>query len=622
MQSKRVSAPKINKKVDPAVPYDPKVIGDKTYTLGKVVGQTGFESMRSLQHAFDLDHAQAQERLLKCVYYATGNMHGIRKLYDKIKRIDVDEFRKQLRVGDTVKFKSRGLGSNVLGVVIGFEYLTTDQQAFKRSDLIAPAADLTVGDSVVVRKGRLQTKVVGVKYVLARKSLGKVFEKTYDREELLFVHGITREMVTDFLMRQEVYQLGRRPLRVKSTKGLVPSGPRSIIQLDLIGPFTKKGVCGFRHAMVVLDIFTRKAYTEQLKDTKAKGAGRAFVKILDRMAKSGKNNKFENVKTVKGKRRVLISSDGGPEFGSEFWVEVEKWFQSDESVELGLEFEHVVGIPGVPTSQAYVERVNQTIKGLLYKMLHTHKQKCFSSFLQRATSIYNDSMHSAIKMTPNDAENADRTKVRNNLIKTLQKVHTQSQRATEKRTLKVGDYVRVIQNKGAIDHRYYDNWREPIFKVSAVLRAKSANQVIRYELDAFEAVDEPLISAKGKKFKYKRNMLLHVPEKVAEAPPESMSTFKQWCNVCESNCLDYKAFLAAAELQKKQKKQESSKQGSSSKVKAPKTQTRARKTSSQRQKLGSSKGFVNKGIVIGGEGRSTRSKTNSNRRVAKQDKQN
>lgn len=532
---------------DPHPTFDAEEIGDGSYQEeeegANKVGVTGFIDLQNVKSGFAKGkREEAQEKLMRCVYYATGNMLGVQKLYEAIRSVDIDKSKKKLEAGDRVKIIGDD-SSSVIAIV---------EQRRENGD-----------------------------YVLKRRSLGKKLKTQYGRDEVRLVHGITRDMVKGFLMRQKVYQLSRRPKRTKrNTRAFVPNGRRSVIQIDLIGPMTKEGVCDKRHALVAVDVFTRKAFTRALKSTSAGPAGKAFVDVLEEM-KQGKTNAFEDVRRNKGKKRVVIvSCDGGSEFKAEFWAEVDKWVQKQSDV--GIQVKQVVGIPGVPTSQAYVERTNQSIKGLLYKMLHTHKRKCFSSFLERATKIYNDTAHSTIKMTPNQAEGEDRETVRRNIHKTLRKKHQATSAQMKRDELQVGDYVRILQRKSAIDHRYYSNWREPIFRVAKVIVPKSVNDFLRYELEASNAKDARLIQgATEENFRYKRNMLLHVPSKEAIEPPENMSTFKKWCKACDEECLDYNTFVTAA---KKQKQEDQKK-------KAKEDEKKAKKKTDALKKLGSTKGF-------------------------------
>ena len=524
---------------EPHPKFDAEEIGDGSYVEEEPqVGVTGFVDLRDVRSGFAKGkREEAQEKLMRCVYYATGNMLGVQKLYEAIRSVDIDKDKKKLESGDYVK-------------IIGDD-----------SSMVA-----------IVEERRDDGG-----YVLKRRSLGKKLKTQHRRDEVRLVHGITRDMVKDFLMRQKVYQLSRRPKRTKrNARAFVPNGRRSVIQIDLIGPMTKEGVCDKRHALVAIDVFTRKAFTRALKSTSAGPAGKAFVDVLEEMKKG---NAFEDVRRNRAKKRVVIVSyDGGSEFKAEFWAQVDEWVQKQSDVEV----KQVIGIPGVPTSQAYVERTNQSIKGLLYKMLHTHKRKCFSSFLGRATQVYNDTVHATIKMTPNQAEGEDRETVRRNIHKTLRRKHQATSAQMKRDELQVGDYVRILQRKSAIDHRYYSNWREPIFRVAKVVVPRSMNDVLRYELEASNAKDARLIQgATEENFRYKRNMLLHVPSNEAVEPPADMSTFKKWCKACNDDCLDYDAFVKAA---KKQKQEEQKK-------KAKEDEKKAKKKEREQKKLGATQGF-------------------------------
>ena len=577
---------------EPHPKFDAEEIGDGSYVEEEPqVGVTGFVDLRDVRSGFAKGkREEAQEKLMRCVYYATGNMLGVQKLYEAIRSVDIDKDKGQLRVGDYVRldpiYRVKGVAQNDKRYIIALRNDDNEQEQTKEQlRPVTAGGSVKTGSLVRVAGGAFYhvltvTKILANgEYSFKRKIDDKKIKTLHRRDEVRLVHGITRDMVKDFLMRQKVYQLSRRPKRTKrNARAFVPNGRRSVIQIDLIGPMTKEGVCDKRHALVAIDVFTRKAFTRALKSTSAGPAGKAFVDVLEEMKKG---NAFEDVRRNRAKKRVVIVSyDGGSEFKAEFWAKVDEWVQKQSDV--GIQVKQVIGIPGVPTSQAYVERTNQSIKGLLYKMLHTHKRKCFSSFLGRATQVYNDTVHATIKMTPNQAEGEDRETVRRNIHKTLRRKHQATSAQMKRDELQVGDYVRILQRKSAIDHRYYSNWREPIFRVAKVVVPRSMNDVLRYELEASNAKDARLIQgATEENFRYKRNMLLHVPSNEAVEPPADMSTFKKWCKACNDDCLDYDAFVKAA---KKQKQEEQKK-------KAKEDEKKAKKKKREQKKLGATKGF-------------------------------
>lgn len=486
--------------------------------LGEI--QTNFGPGNAKRRA---DHRRrAQDKLLGCAYYAGGNMHGVQKLYDKVRRVQVDRGQ-PLTAGDRVQ---------ILG---------------------APEV-LVVGE------------VRGKAHVLERRSTGKQLKRTYTRGALTLTHGITRDRVTQFLEQQTVYQLSRRPRRIKQFRAVVPRSRRSLVQIDLIGPMTHKTVCVDRYALVGVDILTRKAWTAVLRDKEAATVGRAFARMLADMTDdgTGQGKAFESVPKRQGVREVLVSSDNGTEFsGSEFMTDPGAWAQAN-----GIELRQVFGIPGVANSQAYVERANQSIKGILYRLLNAHRNRCFSSFLARATRMYNDAIHTAIGMTPNKAERSQRA-IRRQLLSKLKRQQQTTYAQEQRGRLKKGDAVRVFQLKTSIQHRYYNNWREPVFRVAEVLEPPSPVDVIRYTLEAMQPGDpsESIIrsgtkDSPGPRYRYKRNMLLRIPSGTPLAPPSEPTTFKAWCTQCEDSCLDYKAFaeqaLAQSAAAKKNKQKASS----------------------------------------------------------------
>lgn len=586
---------------EPHPKFDAEEIGDGSYVEEEPqVGVTGFVDLRDVRSGFAKGkREEAQEKLMRCVYYATGNMLGVQKLYEAIRSVDIDKGKGQLRVGDYVRldpiYRVKGVAQNDKRYIIALRNDDNEQEQTKEQlRPVTAGGSVKTGSLVRIARGAFYHVLTVTKllangeYSFKRKIDDKKIKTLHRRDEVRLVHGITRDMVKDFLMRQKVYQLSRRPKRTKrNARAFVPNGRRSVIQIDLIGPMTKEGVCDKRHALVAIDVFTRKAFTRSLKSTSAGPAGKAFVDVLEEMKKG---DAFEDVKRNKAKKRVVIVSyDGGSEFKAGFWAKVDEWVQKQSDV--GIQVKQVIGIPGVPTSQAYVERTNQSIKGLLYKMLHTHKRKCFSSFLQRATQVYNDTVHATIKMTPNQAEGEDRETVRRNIHKTLRRKHQATSAQMKRDELQVGDYVRILQRKSAIDHRYYSNWREPIFRVAKVVVPRSMNDVLRYELEAPNAKDARLIQgATEENFRYKRNMLLYVPSNEAVEPPADMSTFKKWCKACNDDCLDYDAFVKAAKEQKQEEQKKKTKED----------EKKAKKKKREQKKLGATKGFqeASKSVTI------------------------
>lgn len=479
-------------------------------------GKVGFVALDRIQSSFGEGQdakarRRAQEKLLGCAYYGGGNMHGIRKLYDKVRNVRVDRGQ-PLGAGDRVKIK----GASEVHTVV----------------------DST--DGVLTLK---------------RRSTGKKLLKRYARDELTLVHGITRDDVAEFLARQEVHQLSRRPKRVKDFRPIVPRARRAILQLDLIGPMNKESECRELYALIVVDVLTRKAWAAALRQKTAGQTGAAFARLLPGLAEG---DAFDRVPRTAGAREVLLSSDNGTEFSEAGFLEpAAGWARAN-----GVRFRQVFGIPGAPNSQAYVERANQSIKGILYRMLHAHGNRCFASFLDRATAMYNSAVHSAVGMSPERAEE-QQGRVRRQLMERLKRQPERSYAQEQRARLRPGDPVRVLQLKTAIQHRYYNNWRDPVFRVARVHEPRSARDVLRYTLEPLRPGDpsERLIRSgtadkPGPFYKYKRNMLLRLPSETAEPPPAEPVTFKKWCQQCEADCMDYSGFLAKARAQKKQASKE------------------------------------------------------------------
>jgi hypothetical protein len=395
-----------------------------------------------------------------------------------------------------------------------------------------------------VKKKLLKCVYYGSGSMVGQRKLYKTIKSIKNPLLLEIVEKITEKDVKEFLSKQKIAQISQRPKKIKQFSKLIPIGKRYIIQLDLIGPI---GDCKHVYALIVVDLFTRKGFGRPLQNKNAKNVGIAFVDILDEM---DKQNKFP----TNGKK-VLISSDNGSEFtGLEFSENVDKWLEKKKKGT--VKFKQSFGVPGVPQSQAYVERINQTVKGLFYKMMKAHNKPCFASFLDQAIDIYNNSIHSTIKMEPNKAETANEEDVKDRLYQSLKKMNQESYQEHQRRKLKKGDFVRLVSIKSEIGHKYLDNYREHVFVVSRVIMPKSSNGVMKYELEPNEKDNNNvrnLIQDKNDvKYKFKRNLLLKIPKKTDETP-EDLVTFKEWCGMCDASCIDYNQFLKEAKKQRKEK---------------------------------------------------------------------
>jgi hypothetical protein len=122
-----------------------------------------------------------------------------------------------------------------------------------------------------------------------------------------------------------------------------------------------------------------------------------------------------------------------------------------------------------------VERFNRTLKTNMWRELTAMNSHKWVDILPELIKKYNNSKHSTIKMTPNEAS-AGKLKpieVKDDIPEQKQelyKVSIMTREMIEKYNTKFrkGDWVRISRIKGAFEKGYDQNWSHEIFKVVEV----------------------------------------------------------------------------------------------------------------------------------------------------------
>lgn len=216
---------------------------------------------------------------------------------------------------------------------------------------------------------------------------------------------------------------------------VVVKGLNDLWQADLVEmiPHAKQNK-NFRYVLVVINVFSKYAWAEPIKNKTCKNVAAAFKKILD-------------ASTVP----KLLQTDKGLEFyGKEFQTLVKKY---------GIR--HYSTFSNLKASVA--ERVIRTLKGSMYKRFSLNGNYRWLKELPDVMTQYNDSFHRTIKMKFKDVTLADE-------IRLLQTVNAPPKllRTKKKSTLKVGDLVRVSKYKHIVDKGYNPNWSTEIFNIARV----------------------------------------------------------------------------------------------------------------------------------------------------------
>jgi hypothetical protein len=258
--------------------------------------------------------------------------------------------------------------------------------------------------------------------------------------------------VKDFLLKQDTYTLHRGIRRNFKRKKTVACGIDTDWQADICDMQSlKKHNKGYAYILTVIDVLSKFAWAEPVKDKSPATVAKAFKKILD----------------TSGRHPWRLYTDKGWEFrGKPFQDLLDKYnvqYLSTES-------------PDIKASVA--ERFNRTLKSKLWKHFTTKKTFCFLDCLQDIVSSYNNSFHSSIKRRPVDVSQSNETEVRRVLYGGPVQLRA---RSPVKFQFNIGDTVRIAKYKGVFEKGYLPNFTEEVFTI----KNRIGSQPPTYKIEDF-----------------------------------------------------------------------------------------------------------------------------------------
>ena len=195
----------------------------------------------------------------------------------------------------------------------------------------------------------------------------------------------------------------------------------------------KKYNKGFGYILTVIDVLSKFAWAEPIKDKSPATVAKAFEKIL------------------KASRRKpwRLYTDKGWEFRG-------KPFQN---LLQGYDIQYLSSeSPDIKASVA--ERFNRTLKSRLWKYFTANKTFCYLVCLHKIVDAYNNSYHRSIKRRPVDVCKANEDEVKRVLY------DSRDRSVVPRFQFNAGDTVRIAKNKGVFKKGYLPNFTEEIFKIS------------------------------------------------------------------------------------------------------------------------------------------------------------
>ncbi|HEY9759013.1 MAG TPA: DDE-type integrase/transposase/recombinase [Oculatellaceae cyanobacterium] len=197
-----------------------------------------------------------------------------------------------------------------------------------------------------------------------------------------------------------------------------------------------------KYILTIIDVLSRYAWAEPLKDKKPHTVINAFQKVL---ADSGSPPK-----------KLWVDQ------GSEF---INRQFKK---VMAPIVIYHTYG----ESHAAPVERFNRTLKRRMWCKFTKHSSQEWVSRLPKLISKYNNTVHSSIGMTPLKARKEEP------LLLQMQAAD-EARKGYKAPKLAVGDFVRLAKEKRVFAKSYESQWTDEIFQVTKVMPTKPVTYHIK-----------------------------------------------------------------------------------------------------------------------------------------------
>ena len=201
-------------------------------------------------------------------------------------------------------------------------------------------------------------------------SANKLYQKVKE-------HGITLKQVKVFISKQETAQL-YKPMKIQKTYFPTTSyGPNDHLMLDILDLSNISTTNSyFKYLLVSIDIFTRKAFVVPMKYKNGEAALEAVNKIIHHF------------------NPRIITSDNGKEFDNR---EIQNFLKGHDIEQRFIDVNQ-------HSSLGIVDRFCRTLRGLINKYCTSHKTTRYIDVLDKLVQNYNNTYHSTIKCTPEEAK--------------------------------------------------------------------------------------------------------------------------------------------------------------------------------------------------------------------------
>lgn len=295
-----------------------------------------------------------------------------------------------------------------------------------------------------------------------------------------FTGEIPRKYIAEWLKKNPYQQISKTKFKSKDVTPFNVTDP-GYAQIDLIytkGLYpenTPSDTVIYQYLLVAVVLLTRKVFLYPIKSKTLEETKAAVIKF---------KNDYPPLK--------VIQSDNGTEFKFD-----KKWLEDHK-------LKSVKSSPHSPTSQAYVERMNQVVKNALYKFHQkTDSNVLVPEILEKTAESINDQPNRHTGIAPNEALTKDNMK---KLIETNKEKLEKVKESVKDELLGVGQVVRVSldktkltvkeRNKFKTNKMWVPKFSTQLFVISKVHQSRTGFRAPKYELKAKKEGGEIILNRK------------------------------------------------------------------------------------------------------------------------------
>lgn len=196
---------------------------------------------------------------------------------------------------------------------------------------------------------------------------------------------------------------------------------------------------GFKYLLCVIDIFSRYAWVEPLKDKTPNEIIKAFKKVLS-----------------EGRKPKRLRTDAATDFTSSKFKE----FCKKEKIANFVTHNE--------TQANYVERFIKSIKSKIFRYMNHNNTERYVDVLSKLVDSYNNTFHTGIQSEPINVRKENESKLWWQMYwpKDYPKIKKENEKKKSPFLFNIGDKVRMSHLRKAFQREYDSKWSSEIYKVS------------------------------------------------------------------------------------------------------------------------------------------------------------